>query len=81
MVIVTVIKRLMTQWQEGCVHARLEAGAAILDLIDRKRAVTGDTAAGETIEQIIICRCLWELQAASFCEPEGSERPTLDGVR
>jgi len=44
-------------------YSQLEAGAKVLEIIDRKRVETGNPGLGSAVERLIIDRCLAELEA------------------
>lgn len=44
------------------IHRELKAGAAILAIIDRRRAETGSPDLGAAIERVILRRCLSDLE-------------------
>ena len=49
----------------------ISARARILDIIDRRRAETGDPALGSSIEHAIMRLCLLDLEATSADHPMG----------
>ena len=59
---------------------RLELCEAILDLIERKRAVTGDESLGASIERAVLASQMKELENEIFENP-GAIEPWLIRLR
>jgi hypothetical protein len=60
----------MTRIQE-----RMRAGVTVLDVLDRRRAETGDPHLGSTIERALMDNCLSDLEWDLFVNPP--ELPSL----
>ena len=60
------------------IHNKLEAGARLLDLIERRRAETGDANLGTSIERAIVDGCLAELDERASNHPAPGQRGDAD---
>ena len=54
----------MTRIQE-----RLRAGATVLEILDRRRAESGDPCLGSAIEESVVDSCLIDLEWDLFADP------------
>ena len=58
------------------IYERMRAGVTVLDVLDRRRAETGDPQLGKAVEDALLDSCLIDLEWDLFVNP-----PDLDSLK